>query len=490
MLEGFSGLHRLWTFCVLLLVTVMVINAIQSYSAISELVDNESRAGKTKSMLRALKDVYSSMQDAELGLRGFLIAGKADLLKPYFTALDDIKKSTVALNAVVSEKAMQAERVEKLETMISARLAQMSSDINEKSENIGSERVSNKSLMDSHRSMISMRNLVSEMENTEFQLLNEQYLEARQSRSKVKSTIVISNSISLILILVIAFLVKRMLDKQRSESDWLEAMVEKRTRELKHFTDELQRSNNELQDFAFVASHDLQEPLRKIRAFGDRLSSRYAERLGDGADYIHRMQGAAQRMSNLIEDLLTFSRVSTRSNPTEKVDLGNVVKEVLENLEIAIEEHKAQISVDTLPTVEADPSQMRQLFQNIIGNALKFTVPDRSPIIAVKLIAEEADEDLTGKMTYYTIEISDNGIGFDERYLEKIFAPFQRLHGRENYEGTGIGLAICRRIVQRHQGELTARSQPGEGTTFVITMPEFQRENLEKISEELSEYEF
>ena len=211
-----------------------------------------------------------------------------------------------------------------------------------------------------------------------------------------------------------------------------------------------------------MASHDLQEPLRKIRTFGDRLKSRYGDQIGDGADYIQRMQNAALRMSKLIDDLLTFSRVSTRAKPFLKVDLNLVLAEVLDNLAVPIEETRAVIEKDTLPVVNADPSQMKQLLQNIIGNALKFVPTDRAPHIRIRYEQQEQR---------YRLAIEDNGIGFDDQYLDKIFTPFQRLHGRHEYEGTGIGLAICRRIVERHGGEITARSEPGVGTTFELELP-------------------
>jgi len=491
MLERFAVLNRLWSFSVLALVSLLAINAIQSYSSISELVMNESRASNTKSMLRAVKDVYSSVQDAELGLRGFLISGKADQLRPYFISLNSIKENITTLKGIQSELPEQEPRIRQLEKVIEERLHQMTQNINQKSVNVNSDRVASRNMLISHESMIRIRALISEMEEAEFELLNQQYLQARESRSKVKATIIIANGIGLVLVIVIGVLVSRAIKRQKTEAAWLEAMVEKRTRELKHFSEELQRSNGELQDFAFVASHDLQEPLRKIRAFGDRLASRYSEALGDGADYVYRMQNAAERMSKLIEDLLTFSRVTTRSNPIESVDLNETMKEILDTLEIAIEEKGAEINVEALPTVEADSSQMKQLFQNLVGNALKFTRPGVTPKISVRVAETQNTDGKAGSFVkWFRIEVEDNGIGFDEKYLEKIFTPFQRLHGREQYEGTGIGLAICRRIVQRHQGELWASSELDAGTTFIIDLPAYQSDKVDTLTKELIEYEF
>jgi PAS domain S-box-containing protein len=236
--------------------------------------------------------------------------------------------------------------------------------------------------------------------------------------------------------------------------------------------DELARSNAELEQFAFVASHDLQEPLRKIQAFGDRLKQKCeAVNLAEGRDYLERMQNAAARMQTLIYDLLTFSRVISRTEPFVRVDLMIVAREVIGDLEVRIEKTGGKVEVGALPTIEADAPQMRQLLQNLIGNALKFHAPGQSPVVKVDSRLLESPPGEAGGGQRYELTVSDNGIGFDEKYLDRIFAVFQRLHGRQEYEGTGIGLAVCRRIVDRHGGTITARSKPGEGATFIITLP-------------------
>jgi signal transduction histidine kinase len=251
---------------------------------------------------------------------------------------------------------------------------------------------------------------------------------------------------------------------------------------LRTLSVELQRSNRELQDFASVASHDLQEPLRKIQAFGDRLSTTYADRLDEtGQNYLGRMVAAAERMRSLIDGLLAYSRLASRPYEPQRVDLGRVVTDVLTDLERRIEESGATVSVKAMPTIEADPLQMRQIFQNLVGNALKFVPEGTTPRIdvwadrlATGAAARQDRSDSPDAVGVWRIQVSDNGVGFDERYLDRIFAPFQRLHGRSEFEGTGMGLAICRRIAERHGGTITARSQPGQGTTFVVTLPERQ----------------
>ena len=232
---------------------------------------------------------------------------------------------------------------------------------------------------------------------------------------------------------------------------------------LEQKAQELARSNEELAQFAYVASHDLQEPLRKIVAFGDRLVSHSSAELDEqGRDYLERMQNAAQRMGQLIESLLELSRVTTKGGEFAAVDLNAVLSEVLADLEVRIQQTNAQVEVGPLPAVMADRSQMRQLFQNLIGNALKFHREDAPPVIQIS--GQQ-------KRGAWEIHVTDNGIGFDEKYTERIFRPFQRLHGKNVFEGSGMGLAICNKIAARHAGEITAHSQPGRGSDFVLTLP-------------------
>jgi two-component system, LuxR family, sensor kinase FixL len=241
---------------------------------------------------------------------------------------------------------------------------------------------------------------------------------------------------------------------------------------LRRYAAELERSNRELQDFAYVSSHDLQEPLRKIQAFGDRLKTREYENLSpQGKDYVDRMLNAASRMQVLINDLLSFSRVTSKSKPFELVKLDQVLSEVLSDLEVAIYQSKAEIIRSPLPVIEAEPTQIRQLFQNLISNAIKFRKAGENPIINIyaKNLQRQAHMIATPGDELTEIYIEDNGIGFDEKYLDRIFNIFQRLEGQK-YEGSGVGLAICRKIAIRHGGDITARSQPGVGTRFIVTL--------------------
>lgn len=254
---------------------------------------------------------------------------------------------------------------------------------------------------------------------------------------------------------------------------------------LRSYSEQLQRSNKELQEFASVASHDLQEPLRKIQAFGDRLQTKYSGGLDETAqDYLRRMLNAAGRMQVLINDLLAFSRVTTQAQPFAPVRLNQLIDEVVSDLEARFEESGGEISVGDLPEIDADALQMRQLFQNLISNGLKFHRPGVPPRIWIEGRQITDGEPAPGSEPEAVCEIrvSDNGIGFHEKYLDRIFDIFQRLHSRGAYEGTGIGLAVCRKIIDRHRGYITAESREGEGATFVITLP--VRQSMEGVIHE------
>ncbi|MFL9812769.1 PAS domain S-box protein [Stutzerimonas sp. VN223-3] len=233
--------------------------------------------------------------------------------------------------------------------------------------------------------------------------------------------------------------------------------------ELQSTLQELERSNRELEEFAFAASHDLQEPLRKIQAFSERLETRATGLDDDGRDYLKRMTSAAARMQALIIDLLDYSRVNTRGQPFQRLHLGEIVSEVLQDMETTLEQTQAQVEYGELPSVMGDASQLRRVIQNLLSNAVKFQSPDSHPLIHIYV--EPASNDA------YTLCFTDNGIGFDEKYLDRIFNPFQRLHGRGVYAGTGIGLAIVKKIAERHGARITATSSPGKGSTFRITFP-------------------
>ncbi|RJR43133.1 MAG: PAS domain S-box protein [Desulfobacteraceae bacterium] len=249
---------------------------------------------------------------------------------------------------------------------------------------------------------------------------------------------------------------KRTEEVLRKYRDELEIRVQERTAEL-------ERKNQELQEFAYVASHDLSEPLRKVQTFGDLLKARAAERLtGVERDYVARMTGAANRMQELLDALLRYSRLETQARDPVPLKLQDILQMVTTDLEVSIKQAGADLEMGALPVIKGDPYQWRQVFQNLIANAIKYHRSEVKP--RIKVHSEQNGNSCR-------ILVEDNGIGFDEKYLDKIFQPFQRLHGKHEYPGTGIGLAICKKIVERHGGSITAKSTPGKGSTFILTLP-------------------
>ena len=260
---------------------------------------------------------------------------------------------------------------------------------------------------------------------------------------------------------------------RKEAQDNLEIKIAERTKELVAKNEELEFRNHELQQFSWVVSHDLNEPIRKIQIFIKIIKELYLVNDEKAIDYVNRTIKSAERMQTLITDLLAYSRLSSKVLP-EKTDLNVVLQEVLSDFDYLIERKNAIIKTNVLPTIDSIPSQLRQVFQNLIGNALKFAVDERVPLIEISSDLIET-KDFDGKVSpdgkYCRIIVKDNGIGFDEIYLDRIFIIFQSLNDRQTYEGTGIGLAIAKKIIEKHNGLITARSEVGNGATFIMVLP-------------------
>lgn len=269
--------------------------------------------------------------------------------------------------------------------------------------------------------------------------------------------------------------INKNLENEIRERKMSEEQVIELNRKLVENIDRLEAANKDLDRFAFMSSHDLQEPLRKIRTFTDLLYSKYKDVFNDDAvRYINRIQKAAERMQTLVKDILEFSQLSNDNNRFVDTDLNLLVEEVLSDMETMIHEKNAKINIKTLPSLEVNPGLMRPLFFNLIGNALKYCKKDVDPVIEIYGEPETGSDDLNAvirKKRFCRIFVKDNGIGFDQKYAEQIFDMFVRLHGNSEYQGTGIGLALCKQIVEKHQGFISALSSEKQGSTFIISLP-------------------
>jgi signal transduction histidine kinase len=289
--------------------------------------------------------------------------------------------------------------------------------------------------------------------------------------------------------LFLAMRVVRSAEQLHVVNDQLESINDELTEanaSLERRAKELERSNEELDQFASIASHDLQEPLRKVRTFTEQVMVLDGEHLSDkGRDYLQRASGAAERMQRLIEDLLMFARVSSQGRPFAPVDLNAIVRDVVTDLEAQIRDAGGTVDVGDLPTINGDRLQMTQLMQNLISNAMKFRRPDTPPVVSVKGSVSRSPNGRPAD-DRVTITVSDNGIGFDPRYSQRIFRVFERLHGHSEYAGTGIGLALTRKIVERHGGTIVATGELGAGATFTITLPLNQTEEVVRSASDLA----
>ena len=474
-----------WIILVVLVIVVITANSFYVVSTLNDLSALEARLFTTNRVINAVNRLHVAVLRVESGQRGYMLTGDEEYLTDYTETLGVIGElmDEVEVSSFSSDINDQSVRIEKL-------LALTKAKINEVIEGVELYKTGNEQqaviLVNSDKGINlykQFETLFREIDGSERDMQGTHLANLMSLRRDSVNTLIISSATTLLLIITVFLLLKinsREHEKYQADlesvNEDLESRIADRTQELSIYSDELARSNRELEDFAFVASHDLQEPLRKIRAFGNRLESGYNDVIDErGRDYLARMLNAAERMSMLISDLLAFSRVSTRGKDFDDVNLKTAVESILGDLEIAITEKSAQINVGDLPTVRGDKSQLEQVFLNLLSNALKFQSEGVTPVVNVS--AQDATEEetkdllLSEEYEWTKITVSDNGIGFDQSFAEKIFAPFQRLHGRSEYKGTGIGLAVCRRIVERHNGQITATSAPGKGATFSIIMP-------------------
>ena len=478
--EGFGGMpNYIWHLVLASVISFFVISTVLSYRSVNVIAANNRSINNNLQTINVIRDLKTEIYAAESSQRGYLLTSNERYLEPYHNTLVIIDDLLNKLNDSSSEFPQQKQRYEVLYSKVLDKINEMQMIVGLTEDDRYREAINKVRADEGIKLMNSIVSLIEDMESDETTRLKENKSHAVNNRQFVVASLLLTNSIGLALSLGIFFILYRNsskvenlyreLEKANSE---LEAKVDARTQVLMQYSEELHRSNKDLEAFAFVASHDLQEPLRKIRAFGDRLQQKYVNELGEkGADYVMRMQAASERMSTLINDLLSFSRVTTKQKPFVIVDLNQVMTRVLSDLDYAIEDSGARLHVDPLPIIDADASQMGQVFMNLMTNSIKFHQQGLPPVINVTCEMDQPSPLVEDVRKWCCIRFSDQGIGFDPQYAERVFNLFQRLHGRDEYSGTGIGLALCRKIVERHGGSIDAESEQGKGATFIIRLP-------------------
>lgn len=475
--------NSVWVMVLAAAITFFAVSAILVYRSVDVITDNNTSINNNLQTINIIKDLNREIAAAESSQRGYLLTEDPDYLEPYHQTLDVVNGLLKQLGEATVELPQQKIRFDSLQLYVHAKINEMQTIVALTDRDKIRAAIRQVKTDEGIELMREISQLTEKMENEEFLLLEKNKAVAAENREFILMALLLANVIGLVSSLGVFYIWYRNANKVAelnaalaTANAELEEKVGVRTQALLQYSEELQRSNRELEEFAFVASHDLQEPLRKIRAFGDRLQQKFSSELGEtGCDYVLRMQAASGRMSALIDDLLSFSRVTTRQRSFEAVDLNDVIRQVMDDLEYSIEESNAQIHVDPLPTIDADASQVAQVFMNLIANSLKFHLVDMRPIITITCEMNLPSPLPEDNRRWCCLRFADQGIGFEAQYAERVFSLFQRLHGRDEYSGTGIGLALCRKIIGRHGGTITAQSSPGDGAVFTIFLPMTQK---------------
>lgn len=421
-------------------------------------------------MIVAVQDILSNITYAESSERGLLLTGDESFRSKYRQARDQIPGKIANLRRLARDDRTQQVHLDELGALVESRFTGMQRVLAVTSQGHLPDTYAVDLMRRGGVTMDNIRQACKEMEQEERRLLG---IRIRRERG-TETDVLISFAVGILISVTLVYWSYRLseqysLGRDRAEAELrslntdLEARILERTSELRLTNEQLSRSNTDLIQFAFVASHDLQEPLRTIGSYAGLLARRYQGKLDEKADgYIRHLIDGAKRMQTLVQDLLSYSRVGTEQIRLETVNMEAVVGEVIESMRVGLIERRARITHDPLPVLCGDPGRLGQVLQNLIGNAAKFAKPDEDPLIhiGVRLVGRE-----------WVFSVRDNGIGFDPQYAERIFMVFQRLHQGGVYPGTGIGLAVCKRIIEAHNGRIWAESSIGEGSTFSFTLP-------------------
>ena len=455
-----------------------------SYWRLARNAEDREWVVHTYQVMGQLDGILQGMTDAETGERGYILTGDDSYLAPYLRGLSEVRETSAAVRKLTADNPHQQSSLNAVEPLIAERLRELQERIQVR-RNAGlaagaaaMREGAGKEYMDRVRATISA------MKSEEERLLTLRSAELAASSLKTRTVLVLGELLAILSLGIAGFIIHAEMQHRRQAEDQvrklnadLERRVAERTAELAERAKDLERSNMELQQFAYVASHDLQEPLRTIASFTQLLAKRYGDKLDDKArEFIAFAVDGSKRMQTLINDLLSFSRVGTQGRRLVSVSTDAVLDAVLKNLKRGIEESRAIITRDPLPIVLADELQLSQILQNLIGNAIKFR---RNQAATVHIGAERT-------ASGWNISVRDNGIGVAPEHSERIFVIFQRLHTKTQYPGTGIGLAICKKIAERHGGRIWLEPTPGGGSTFTFSIADGGRyESKEQTDDEL-----
>ncbi len=466
----------IWLYPILVGVAlVLFLLVLTSFLNLRELVQYADRLEQTNKFLFKTESLISNLKDAESAQRGFLITKSAYFLQPYFRASDERAKAINELESLTAVKPEYETQINQLIQLVELRYTLMDSTsplswaVSLTNDTLIGVLQSEKVVMD------SARQVVDDIKKAETRLLSRHEYYMNSLTRETPRYLFLLSTLAVIMFGATFFMIFRELRVRQKYQTFLERKIE-----------ELKLSNQELEQFAYVASHDLQEPLRKLRTFGDRLQHKYSAELPEDARFIvERMQHSAGHMQTLIDDLLSFSRLISRGEeqPFVPVNLRRVLDGVLDEYSDAIRRQAALVRLPkSLPKVKGRPTQLHQVFANLLSNSLKFARPGQIPVVDVRFKvvkgrtfqpARKGD----AEKDFCCIEFADNGVGFDMTYKDKIFTIFQRLHNKSEYEGSGIGLSICKKIVERHDGYLEAWSEPGKGSAFYVYLPIFNEQS-------------
>ncbi|SEW05856.1 sensor histidine kinase [Chitinophaga arvensicola] len=462
--------------------TVIVAASVFSYLVAKNLLDNAGRLNHAIEVSKRLEVITRQLKEAEAAVRGYALTNDSSFLDPSMQVRSNrIEREYLLLRKITAESPRQQKHLDTLRELLAVKYQQLQ---------LGAESATRlkqlSNVKEGEKSMDLIDNKVRDMLKIEETLVQEKS-ELFHFFAVMWVPMIFISSLVAILIGIYSYIT---LTREFKLQLHIESRMKSYQRDLQQNISLLNKTNQELEQFAYVASHDLQEPLRKISTFSDRLQMKYKDQLPpDATQLIDRMVSAVSRMRVLINDLLIFSRAG-RLTPESitPVDMNKLLTEVLSDLEVTLEEKNVQIKYDQLPVIEGSDTSFHQLFQNLLANSIKFASPDRRLEINIHhqlMLGKElgVTKESRWNDTYCRISLDDNGIGFEQTYADRIFLIFQRLHGISEYSGTGIGLAICKKIVDSHNGFIQAYGEPGKGATFVIILPLKQRPRMDALTD-------